>query len=100
LISEGRMYDVEVRYMDRKDDSPSSDQAAASVEQFVNSGEPGDILVFMPGMGEIMATINSVRSAGTSERLALIPLHGDLSAEEQDRAFAPGDCRKVVVATN
>ena len=34
------------------------------------------------------------------ERLALIPLHGELPPEEQDLAFAPNPLRKVVVATN
>ena len=64
------------------------------------AGEPGDILVFMPGMGEINATIGAVRAIRASERLALIPLHGDLPPEQQDLAFAPNPLRKVVVATN
>src|SRR6185503_5210838 len=34
------------------------------------------------------------------ERLAFIPLHGELQPEEQDLAFAPNPVRKVVVATN
>ena len=54
----------------------------------------------MPGMGEINATIGAARAARTNERLALIPLHGDLPPEQQDLAFAPNPLRKVVVATN
>ena len=57
-------------------------------------------LIFMPGMGEINATIAACRAAGGAERLALIPLHGELPPEEQDLAFAPNRLRKVVVATN
>ena len=38
--------------------------------------------------------------SASSERLALIPLHGDLPPEQQDLAFAPNPLRKVVVATN
>ncbi|MBI3850235.1 MAG: ATP-dependent RNA helicase [Verrucomicrobia bacterium] len=100
LISEGQSFPVEVRYLDHHDDRPVTEQAADAVERIVNSGAPGDVLVFMPGMGEINATINALRAAHTHERLALIPLHGDLPAEEQDLAFAPNPLRKVVVATN
>jgi ATP-dependent helicase HrpB len=54
----------------------------------------------MPGMGEINSTIGALRAMHTSERVALIPLHGDLPAEQQDLAFAPNPLRKIVVATN
>jgi len=100
LVSEGQSFPVNVEYLDHPDERPASDQAADTVERIVNSGAEGDILVFMPGMGEINATLNAVRAARTHERLALIPLHGELQPEEQDAAFAPNPLRKVVVATN
>jgi ATP-dependent helicase HrpB len=91
---------VEVRYLGHHDDRPITEQAADVVESIVNSGEMGDVLVFMPGMGEINATIGACRAIHANERLALIPLHGDLPPEQQDLAFAPNSLRKVVVATN
>ena len=100
LLSEGQSFPAEVRYLSQHDERPVTEQAADVVEQIVNSSEPGDILVFMPGMGEINGTIAAVRAARTSERLALIPLHGDLPPEQQDLAFAANPLRKVVVATN
>ena len=100
LHSEGQSFPVEVRYLSQHDERPITEQAADVVEQIVNSGEPGDILVFMPGMGEINGTIGAARAIRTNERLALIPLHGDLPPEQQDLAFAPNPLRKVVVATN
>ncbi len=100
LISEGQNFPVEIRYLDHRDARPATEQAADAVERIVNSGAEGDLLVFMPGMGEINATINALRAARTHERLAFIPLHGDLPPEDQDRAFAPHPLRKVVVATN
>jgi ATP-dependent helicase HrpB len=100
LVSEGQSFPVEVRWLASHDERPITDQAADVVEHIVNSGEPGDVLVFMPGMGEINATINACRAIGTSERLAFIPLHGELQPDEQDLAFAPNALRKVVVATN
>lgn len=100
LVSEGQSFPVELHYLDHPDERPVSDQAADVVERIVNSGEEGDILVFMPGMGEINQTINAVRAARTKEKLALIPLHGELQPEEQDAAFTPNPLRKVVVSTN
>lgn len=100
LHSEGESFPVEVRYLGQHDERPITEQAADVVERIVNSGESGDILVFMPGMGEINATISALRAVDARERLALIPLHGDLPAEQQDLAFSPNPLRKVVVATN
>jgi len=100
LISEGQSYPVEIRYLDQIDERPATEQAADAVERIVNSGDPGDILVFMPGMGEINSTINALRAARAQEKLAFIPLHGDLPPEDQDRAFQPHSLRKVVVSTN
>ncbi|MBI3879155.1 MAG: ATP-dependent RNA helicase [Verrucomicrobia bacterium] len=100
LISEGINFPVEVNYLDYADARPFTEQAADAVERIVNSGERGDVLVFMPGMGEINATMNAIRAARMNERVALIPLHGDLPPEQQDEAFAPNPLRKIVVATN
>ncbi len=100
LVSEGKAFPVEIRHAALHDERPVSEQAADLVAQITHSGEPGDILVFMPGMGEINATIGACRAAEMRERLALIPLHGELPPEEQDAAFAPNRLRKVVVATN
>ena len=100
LHSEGISFPVEVRYLEQHDERPASEQACDVIEQIVAAGEPGDILVFMPGMGEINATIGAARSIRAGECLAFIPLHGDLPPEEQDLAFAPNPLRKVVVATN
>jgi ATP-dependent helicase HrpB len=100
LVSEGQSYPVEVNYLESHDERPVTEQAADAIERIVNSGEPGDILVFMPGVGEINGTIGACRAINARERLAFIPLHGELQPEEQDLAFAPNQLRKVVVATN
>ena len=101
LRSEGQSFPVEVRYLSHHDERPVTEQAADVVERIVNAGEPGDILVFMPGHGRDQR--DHWRRSGAcrvNERLALIPLHGDLPPEQQDLAFAPNPLRKVVVATN
>ncbi|KAF0177208.1 MAG: ATP-dependent helicase HrpB [Limisphaerales bacterium] len=100
LVSEGICFPVEVRYAEHLDRRPTTEQAADAVERIVNHGGPGDVLVFMPGMGEINATINALRAADLAEDCDFIPLHGDLSPEQQDLAFCPSDQRKIVVSTN
>ncbi len=100
LISEGQSFPVEVGYLQFPDQRPITVQAAEEVERIVNDDEPGDILVFMPGRGEINGTLDALRGLRTRERVACIPLHGELEPQEQDRAFAPNALRKVIVATN
>ncbi len=100
LEAEGRAFPVEIRHLDLPDERPVSEQAGDAVERIVQAGEPGDILVFMPGMAEINATLAACRAARLGEPLAMIPLHGELPPEEQDLAFAPNRRRKLIVSTN
>lgn len=100
LVSEGISFPVEVRYAEHLDRRPAPEQAADAVERIVNFGGPGDVLVFMPGMGEINGTINALRAARLAEDCDFIPLHGDLQPEQQDLAFSPSSRRKIVVSTN
>ncbi len=100
LISEGQSFPVEVHFQRARDSRRITEQAGAAVEQILQAGAPGDILVFMPGMAEINATMNDIRASRAPEPVAIFPLHGDLPPEDQDRAFAPNERRKIVVATN
>jgi ATP-dependent helicase HrpB len=92
-------FPVTVEFLRSHDERSIDEQAAEKVADIIRE-EEGDILIFMPGMGEILRTIEAIRHARVGERLALLPLHGELSPEEQDAAFAPNDMRKVVVSTN
>lgn len=100
LISEGQSYPVEVGYLSLLDPRPITQQAAEAVERILDDDSPGDILVFMPGRGEINGTLDALRGLRSRERVACIPLHGELEPQEQDRAFAANALRKVIVATN
>jgi ATP-dependent helicase HrpB len=100
LVSEGQSYPVEVGYLPLPDHRPVTTQAAEAVERILNDNAPGDILVFMPGRGEINGTLDALRGLRARERVCCIPLHGELEPQDQDRAFAPNSQRKVIVATN
>jgi len=100
LLSEGQSHPVTVGYLTLPDPRAITAQAAETVARILHSDAPGDILVFMPGRGEINGTLDALRGLKTHERVACIPLHGELEPQEQDRAFAPNALRKIIVATN
>ncbi len=100
LSVDGRAFPVSIHWAEYGDERSPSEKAAEAVERILANGESGDVLVFMPGMGEILSTINALRSSNLSERCLLLPLHGDLSPEEQDRAFQNSPLRRIIVATN
>ena len=62
----------------------------------------GDILVFLPGAGEIRRAAASIQEAvkGREDPVSLHPLYGDLPFAEQERAILPARQRKIVLATN
>src|ERR1700733_5851055 len=93
LRSEGKLFDLKIEY------TPHSaalleDQVAAAVHRLGTLD--GDVLVFLPGAAEIRRAARALERS----KLLVVPLHGDLSAEEQDRAVARADRRKVILSTN
>ncbi len=62
--------------------------------------EPGEILVFLPGVGEITRTAERLSVEAERWDRDVLPLHGQLPASAQDRAIRPGPRRKIVLATN
>ncbi len=100
LRVEGRTHPVEVEYLGRDLREPLPTCAAEAVERALREGDDGHILVFLPGMEEIRRTARLLEPVAAREGVLLLPLHGSLPAEEQDRALRPTDRRKVVLATN
>ena len=99
IESRGRLYPVDILYLDRPDDRPLPGQIAAGVRR-VLAATPGDVLVFLPGVGEIQRSAESLAGLAAEQDLAVLPLYGDLPAERQDAVLRPLDRRKVVLATN
>jgi ATP-dependent helicase HrpB len=97
--SEGRQYPVEVRYEPRPERQSWPAAAASAAERLLDRTD-GDLLVFLPGLQEIRQTARHLEDAAAKRKLAVLPLYGDLPAEQQDAALAPWDRRKIVLATN
>ena len=85
----GRPYPIEVRYEPRA--------SLAGVVRSVVAQPGGHLLCFLPGAPEIRRAQAEI---GSIAGVRVLPLHGTLSAEEQDRALAPCPERKVILATN
>ncbi len=94
----GRLHPVTVEYSDEPllpSDRSLDRRVVQAVEKV--SERRGDILVFLPGKAEIGACRSALQRLGGLE---VVPLHAQLPAAEQDRAFEPGSRRRVILATN
>ncbi len=102
LASDGRTFPVDIEYapIPRQTSRPIWDYAAEQVGKILREEPEGDILVFMPGAYEIMRTMGAVNQLRESSGVDVLPLYGELTPAEQDRAVSPGERRKVIVATN
>jgi len=103
IRSDGRMFPVETRHRaPRADERLEATVARAIREALVV--DDGDLLVFLPGMGEQRRVAE--RIAGDpllrEHQATVHVLHGSLSMAEQDAAIsaAPRGERKVVLATS
>jgi len=107
LRSEGRAYPVEVEWLSPEEaarpDVRLEQRVAGAVRRIIRSGQgglDGDVLVFLPGAAEIRRCREALQGLAAAAGLDVLPLHGDLSPEEQDRAVRPGPRRKVILSTN
>jgi ATP-dependent helicase HrpB len=98
LSSEGRLFELVVSHTPYSA-APLESQIAAAAETIVSEG-PGDVLVFLPGAAEIRRSMRASEDLARRYKLLLVPLYGDLSPEEQDRAVTPAVQRKIVFSTN
>jgi len=94
--SEGRSFPVEVRYRGRRAETPVAEAVANAIREVLTESS-GDVLAFLPGLREIRQTAEEL---GDAINPVVLPLHGELPPEEQDRALQKLERRKVVLATN
>ncbi len=102
LVSSGRTFPVRVEYLPKAVDfehEPVWDVAARECER-VAAATGGDFLVFMPGAYEISRTVQAIQGNRALRDFITFPLHGELPPEQQDRAVARYDSRKIIVSTN
>jgi len=97
---EGRAYDVDVAYDAHADDRPLDRRVASAFSSLLDDGLDGDVLVFLPGAGEIRRAQERCEGIAKRAGVEVHALHGDLQAAAQDRAVASGTARKLILSTN
>jgi ATP-dependent helicase HrpB len=102
LVSQGRSFPVQIEYLPKPanfDHDPVWEVAARECER-IAAAVAGDMLVFMPGAYEIGRTVQAIQGSRALRDFVCFPLHGELPPEQQDRAVARYDARKIIVSTN
>jgi ATP-dependent helicase HrpB len=101
IESEGRAYPVETRYLGRDPNRRIEEQVTDATMRALRA-EPGSILVFLPGQGEIRRVETLLRERVTDPCVDIALLYGTLDRGEQDLAVGPAKPgrRKVVLATS
>ena len=98
---DGRQHPVEIRWLPRQRNDRLDDAVDQAVLRALAENESGDVLVFLPGIGEILRCRDRLAGKVGSD-VDIRPLAGALSVEEQDLALAPSPVgrRRVVLATD
>jgi len=100
IISEGRTFALEIRWA-----PPTKgmrlEQAVTETVLLALRNDLGDVLVFLPGIGEI-TRVHQALDPLVAANVDLYPLAGALSLAEQDTALAPSPAgrRRVVLSTD
>lgn len=99
IESKGRQYPVEVNFASEVDEYTIGEDTARQLIPLTKVHE-GDFLVFLPGQGEIKKAQEILRKALPND--IILPLYGQLSPAEQNRAIQPdlGGKRKIVLSTD
>ena len=100
IASAGRAFPVERRYQPLAPHQRFDEAVAIATAELLRQ-EPGSLLLFLPGVGEIQR-VQEQLATRVGMDVVLCPLYGALSLNEQRKAIlpAPAGQRKVVLATN
>jgi ATP-dependent helicase HrpB len=101
IVSEGRSFPVETRYLTRPASERLEDRVVAGIRRAI-AEESGSLLVFLPGVGEIRRVERMLGEIGLGAEIRIAPLYGELPQAAQDAALlpAPPGARKIVLATS
>ena len=95
IESAGKMFPLTLRHIGRRAEARIEDEMAAAIRRAM-AEEPGDVLAFLPGVGEIERTRE--RLAGMEAEI--FALHGSLDPKDQRAALRPAARRKIILATS
>ena len=97
--SEGRQFPLSIRHTPYSPETLSVLMRKA-VATLAAEQHRGNILAFLPGLAEIRQAMRECNAVAQQAGMLVLPLHGDLTPAEQDRAVLPGSERRLILATN
>ena len=103
ITSDGRSHPVAISHQPPRPEEPLTSQVLRALEQhwLDQRGNHETALVFLPGQREINQVQRLLETTSWAQRMEIVPLHGNLSLEEQSLAIQPArhSAGKVVLAT-
>ncbi|MFP3089254.1 ATP-dependent helicase HrpB [Treponema sp. TIM-1] len=101
----GRVFPVKIEYRPVSDRVPLGIACAQALLGVLETEKTGDVLVFLPGKGEIRAAARILEEALPGEGWQVLPLHGGLPLVKQREVIAPHTgpgkkLRRIILATN
>jgi ATP-dependent helicase HrpB len=94
VTGQGRCFPVEIRYLSRTSADYPVPRTVKAIHRALAEHD-GDILVFLPGAGEIKAVQRQIDRGD----ILCLPLYGNLPQQKQDLVFAPADRRRLILST-
>ena len=105
IESEGRCFPVSTHYLTRPVKSNHARDWLPELISFIAQAlaeTDGDVLVFLPGQGEIKRCLETLTNQLDLAKIVVLPLYGGLKNDQQQQAILPDKQgrQKVVLATN
>ncbi len=100
IESEGRQHPLELVHLGRRAERRIEEEMAGAIRKALAERD-GDVLAFLPGVGEIERTGERLAERLPAD-IVILPLHGSLDPAEQRAAIRPDPQgrRKVILATS
>ncbi len=99
LHAPGRLFPLTVEHLPYSPESLHV-QVRVAFSRLLGDRRAGHTLVFLPGAAEIRRAAHECEGVARAAGVLVVPLHGDLSPMEQDRAVSPTVQPKLILATN
>ena len=101
IVSEGISFPVITHYLSRPVVGPITVATTHKLQEALAKTQ-GDILVFLPGVGEIHTVASQMLALGIGQHVTITKLYGALSQTAQDLAILPDPMgkRKIMLATS
>jgi ATP-dependent helicase HrpB len=99
LKTTGTLHPVDIKYRPPKLRQKLTEHTAETILLTAQKTE-GDMLVFLPGVGEISQTENLLKHQAILGDCSVMPLHGSLPLEQQSKLLQAGPRRRIILSTN